>query len=95
VRKARIKPGEEANLKAAVRVMEAQRATAEQCNAARQIVAGDGSMGLEGGLSGRLRMLELQLRGVLAREESAASAAGALRSLFDVCCFYKCLSTCG
>eukprot|EP00983_Pelagomonas_calceolata_P057299 1145010-Pelagomonas_calceolata.AAC.3 len=56
--------------------MEARRATAEQCHTARQIVVGDGSTGLEGGLVGGLRMLELQLKGVLTREANAASAAG-------------------
>jgi hypothetical protein len=40
VRKARIKPGEETDLKAAVRAMDAQRAAAEQCNTARQVIAG-------------------------------------------------------
>jgi len=82
VRKARIKPGEEVSLKAAVRAMEAQRATAEQCHTARQIVAGDGSgTGLEGGLAGGLRQLEQQLKGVLAREAQAASAAGVWRGV--------------
>ncbi|KAF5829677.1 hypothetical protein DUNSADRAFT_15676 [Dunaliella salina] len=75
VRKARIQPGEESGLRATVRAMEARRATAEQCHTARQLVTGDGSMGLEGGLVGAMRMLELQLKGVLTREANAASAA--------------------
>ena len=76
VRKARIKPGEEVQLKASMREMEAQRASAEQCQVARQIVAGDGSVGVGGGLMGGMRMLELQLKGMLTREANVAHAAG-------------------
>jgi DNA repair ATPase RecN len=77
VAKARLRPGEDSQLRSSLRALEQQRQAAEQYAAARDSLVGDGSSGPAGGLVGMLRQLDSQLRAVLAREEAAAAAAAA------------------
>jgi DNA repair ATPase RecN len=65
VSKANLIPGEEVELRKAVRAMDAKRAIAEQCATAHVSMMGDSS---GGGVAASLKAVENQLRGIAAKE---------------------------